>query len=83
MSPALREMESAILNGRLKHGDHPVMNMCMANAVTQTDPAGNRKLTKVKSHGRIDGAVALAMAMAVAATHKAEKPREYQMFFLG
>jgi len=83
MSPALRETESAILNGRLRHGDHPVLNMCMANAVVQMDPAGNRKLTKVKSHGRIDGAVALAMAMAVAATHKAEPAKTYQMFFVG
>jgi phage terminase large subunit-like protein len=83
MSPALRETESAILNRRLTHGDHPVLNMCMANAVVQMDPAGNRKLTKAKSHGRIDGAVALAMAMAIAATHKDVPPPEYQMFFVG
>jgi phage terminase large subunit-like protein len=67
MSPALRETESAILNGRVVHGDHPVLNMCMGNAVVQSDPAGNRKLTKAKSHGRIDGAVALLMAMSMAA----------------
>jgi phage terminase large subunit-like protein len=82
MSPAMREAESAILNGRLVHDDHPVMNMCMGNAVVQTDPAGNRKLTKAKSHGRIDGAVALLMAMSLAATHKAEPPPSYQMFFV-
>jgi phage terminase large subunit-like protein len=83
MSPALRETESAILNGRLRHGDHPVLNMCMANAVVQSDPAGNRKLTKAKSRGRIDGAVALAMAMAMAATHKEAPAPNYQMFFVG
>jgi phage terminase large subunit-like protein len=83
MSPALRETESAILNNRLVHGDHPVLNMNIANAVVQMDPAGNRKLAKNKSRGRIDGAVSLAMAMAVAATHKEERPKEYQMFFLG
>lgn len=83
MSPALRETESAILNGRIVHGDHPVMNMCMANAVVQMDPAGNRKLTKSKSRGRIDGAVALAMAMAVAATHKEERAPDYQIMVFG
>jgi phage terminase large subunit-like protein len=40
--------------------------MCMQNAVVVRDDAGNRKLTKKKSRGRIDGAVALAMAIGVA-----------------
>lgn len=66
MSPALRELESAILNERLAHGGHPVLAMCAANAVVQTDPAGNRKFAKHKSTGRIDGMVALAMALSVA-----------------
>lgn len=66
MSPALRDLEAEILNGRLAHGGHPVLEMCMANAVVVSDPAGNRKLAKNKSSGRIDGAVALAMAMGVA-----------------
>lgn len=64
-SPALRDMESIILNGKLAHGAHPVLTMCAANAVVQTDPAGNRKLTKAKSRGRIDGMVALADMFAV------------------
>jgi phage terminase large subunit-like protein len=42
--------------------------MCAANATVQADPAGNRKLSKIKSRGRIDGMVALAMAMSVAGT---------------
>jgi phage terminase large subunit-like protein len=66
MSPALRDLEGEILNGQLAHGDHPVLKMCAANAVVQADPAGNRKLSKAKSTGRIDGMVALAMAMGVA-----------------
>lgn len=66
MSPALRQLETELLNGHVAHGNHPVMTMCAANAVVQTDPAGNRKLTKQKSSGRIDGMVALAMAVGVA-----------------
>jgi phage terminase large subunit-like protein len=68
MSPALRDLESAILNQRIAHGGHPVLTMCAANATVQADPAGNRKLSKIKSHGRIDGMVSLAMAMSVAGT---------------
>lgn len=66
MSPALRSLEGEILNGRVAHGNHPVLSMCAANAVVVTDPGGNRKLAKDKSSGRIDGMVALAMAMGVA-----------------
>ena len=60
-----------MLNGRLRHGRHPVLSMCAANATVQMDPAGNRKLSKLKSHGRIDGMVALAMAASVAGTWEA------------
>lgn len=63
MSPALDTLESDLLNGRLRHGMHPVLTMCAANAVVSKDPAGNRKLNKHKATGRIDGMVALAMAL--------------------
>lgn len=63
MSPALRELESMILNGKLKHGNHPVLAMCASNATVVQDPAENRKFVKSKASGRIDGMVALAMAV--------------------
>jgi phage terminase large subunit-like protein len=64
MSPALDALEAELLNGRVRHGMNPVLTMCAANAVVSRDPAGNRKLDKHKANGRIDGMVALAMAMA-------------------
>jgi phage terminase large subunit-like protein len=72
MSPALRELESDLLNGKLAHGNHPVLTSCAANARVQTDPAGNRKLDKARSAGRIDGMVALTMARGASAD--AEEP---------
>jgi phage terminase large subunit-like protein len=66
MAPALDRLERDIINQRIAHGRHPVLNMCAANAVVTRDPAGNRKLDKAKSSGRIDGLVALAMAMGAA-----------------
>ena len=65
MSPAIRELESKLLQKQLKHGNHPVLTMCAANAITVSDPAGNRKFTKQKASGRIDGMVALAQAVGV------------------
>lgn len=65
MSPAIRELESKLLQKQLKHGNHPVLTMCAANAITVNDPAGNRKFTKQKSSGRIDGMQALAQAIGV------------------
>lgn len=79
MSPALRTLEEDILNGRIAHGGHPVLTLCMANAVVQTDPAGNRKLAKHKSHGRIDGAVALAMARGAAGAWQPIRTPSYQI----
>jgi len=70
MSPALRDLESLILNKKIAHGGHPVLTMCMMNATVKQDPSGNRKLDKQKSRGRIDGAVALAMAAAMAGTYE-------------
>jgi phage terminase large subunit-like protein len=62
MAPALDAMESDLLNGRIRHGNHPVLNMCAANAIATRDPSGGRKLDKSKTTGRIDGLVALAMS---------------------
>lgn len=66
MSPALDAMEAALLNGKMRHGGHPVLTWCAANAKASRDPAGNRKLDKIKSTGRIDGIQALAMAFGAA-----------------
>lgn len=66
MTPALRALDAVVLNGRLRHGGHPVLTMCAANAVVQSDPAGNRKLVKKSASRRIDGMIALAMAASIA-----------------
>jgi phage terminase large subunit-like protein len=66
MSPALRTLEELVLSRKLRHGNHPVLNMCCANSVVVLDDASNRKLSKKRSSGRIDAMVALAMAIGVA-----------------
>jgi phage terminase large subunit-like protein len=66
MGPALRELEALLLDNKIAHGDHPVLGMCASHAAVTTNDAGDRKLSKKKSTGRIDGMQALAMAIAVA-----------------
>jgi phage terminase large subunit-like protein len=63
MAPAVDKLEQLVAERKLCHGGQPVLNMCAAGAVTQSDPAGNRKLNKSKSYSKIDGLVALAMAL--------------------
>jgi phage terminase large subunit-like protein len=79
MSPALRELESLLLARKIEHGGHPVLTMCAANAVVQKDPAENRKFTKAKATGRIDGMVALAMAIGMASEH-VEDDNDFNQF---
>lgn len=66
MGPAVDQLEEALLNGKVRHGMHPVLTMCAANVQVVKDPAGSRKFDKSKATGRIDGMVALAMAIGIA-----------------
>lgn len=62
MAPAVDTFESMIIDKTLRHNGNPVMTWCAANAIIATDPAGNRKVTKEKATGRVDGIVAAIMA---------------------
>jgi phage terminase large subunit-like protein len=78
MAPAMDVTEIEFLNDRVVHGGDPVMRMCAANAVVIKDPAGNRKLDKSKSTGRIDGMQALTMMIGLASL--AEEPEEENVY---
>ncbi|KPH80560.1 terminase large subunit [Bosea vaviloviae] len=71
-SPAVDMLERCVAEKQLRHGGNPVLNMCAANAVVTRDPAGGRKLDKSKAAGRIDGLVALAMALSISKRHEPE-----------
>lgn len=64
MTPALRALEAKLLGKQLRHGNHPILEMCAKNAKVIGD-SGARKFDKKKQRGRIDGMVALAMACGV------------------
>ena len=63
MAPAIDALEREVIERTLQHPSSPVLNWNISNAVAVTDPAGNRKLDKDEARFRIDGAVALAMAV--------------------
>ena len=71
ISPRLETIETLLLEGRLRHGKAPLLNMAAANAIVVKDPAGNRKLDKSKAAQRIDPLVAAVMAI-----HAVSVPRE-------
>ena len=66
-APAVDVLERLIDEGKLCHGGHSVLTMAAANAKVELDAAGNRKISKRRSTGRIDAVVALCMALGVAA----------------
>jgi phage terminase large subunit-like protein len=67
LSPAVDRLEQLVEEGKLLHAGHPVLAMAAANAKVEMDAAGNRKLSKRKSTGRIDPLIALTMAIGIAA----------------
>lgn len=65
MSPRIEYFESLLLENKIHHGGHPLLNMAASNAVVQRDPAGNRKLEKSKSTQRIDPIQAAVMSLGI------------------
>jgi phage terminase large subunit-like protein len=71
MSPAVQLLEAAVLDKRIHHGGHPILRWQMSNVAIELDSAANRKPSKKRATGHIDGVVAALMALAVA-----EQPQE-------
>jgi len=70
MSPPMKELEKLILSEKVTHGNNPVLNWMADNLVARQDPAGNIKPDKEKSREKIDGMVALIMALDRALRHE-------------
>jgi phage terminase large subunit-like protein len=70
MSPAVEYFVELALSARLRHRGNPVLNACVSNAITVSDPAGNLKIDKERSNAsspvRIDGLQAALIALGTA-----------------
>ena len=82
MPQSIGALEDAVVTGKLEVERNPVLTWNSASAVLQRDPAGNPKWEKRKSTGRIDGIVALSMAVGLAAEPVTREPA-YDILFLG
>lgn len=63
MSAPTKEIEKMVLSKELAHGGNSVLSWCISNVAIKMDPAGNVKINKEKSTEKVDGAVALCMAI--------------------
>lgn len=63
MSGPTVELVRLIMGRDIAHGGHPVLRWMADNMAVRQDPAGNVKPDKAKSTQRIDGMVALIMAL--------------------
>lgn len=63
LTRATKELERMVLEGRLRHGNDPVLNWQCDNAAVITDTNENKRLSKKSSRQRIDGMAALVNAI--------------------
>jgi len=78
MSEPTKELERLILAGLINHGGNPVLRWMASNVAVEMDPAGNLKPSKKKSTERIDGIVALIIAIGLASTTPPAKDSVYE-----
>ena len=64
MSPPSKDFYQFVMQGKIRHGKHPVLDWNMSNLIVERDAADNIKPSKRKSTEKIDGAVALIMGFA-------------------
>lgn len=79
MSAPTKELVKLITEGRLRHGGHPVLRWNADCTAASMDPSGNVKPNKARSTGRIDGIVALIMALDGATRRGVEPPSHYDL----
>ena len=63
MSPPTKELEKLVVSRKLRHGGNPVLRWMAGNVAVAQDPAGNLKPARDKSFEKIDGIVAVIMAL--------------------
>lgn len=80
LGPGWREIERLLLEEKLRHGGHPILRWMAENVEVELDAAGNAKPSKAKSSERIDGMVALDMAVARLIVH-ADEDADYEPGF--
>jgi phage terminase large subunit-like protein len=83
MPGSVEATENAILEHKVRIASSPVLTWNVASVCMVADAQANRKPNKLKSTGRIDGALTLIMAVgAVLRSVPAERQPDYQLLFV-
>lgn len=77
MSGPSKAFERLVLAKQIHHGGHPVLRWCVGNVAVRMSPDEDIRPDKEHSTERIDGAVALIMAIGRAAANPVEKESVY------
>ncbi len=69
ISEPMKQLEALVLQNRVAHGDCPILTWMMSNVTAKMDVKENIYPNKERSENKIDGVVALIMALARAMVH--------------
>lgn len=72
MSNPTKEIEKLVSIKKLRHDGNPVLRWMLSNVSLEINAAGDRKMSKRKSSGKIDGMITLAMCLGEYLTDKNE-----------
>ena len=79
MASPTAEFERQVIGREIEHFNSPILNWNISNTIVATDPAGNLKPDKAKSIDRIDGTVAVLIALGMFLNQKADMtPNPYK-----
>ena len=76
-SEPMKSLEALVLQKKLKHNGDPVMGWMISNVVAHLDAKDNIYPRKERPENKIDGVVALIMALARSLVRQAPEPSIY------
>jgi phage terminase large subunit-like protein len=77
LSPPTKELERLVLKGDLRHGGHPILTWCASNVIVESDAADNIKPNRKRSKEKIDGIIALIIALSRSILDREDERPEY------
>lgn len=85
LSDPMKELEAAINNGRFHHDGNEIMTWCISNVIGKTLPGNDDVVRPVKQKAinKIDGAVALIMAIGEAMLQERQPAEEESVYDSG
>lgn len=81
-SEDIERFRRALFDGEVKVAPSMLLRFAFSDAITLVDPAGNHKLAKARSLGRIDAAAATVLAIAQGARMKAAPVKKARALWL-